>query len=250
MRNYIKAELYRNFNRVYFWGMTLGVAAFALFGVIMIKIGFTNGVSYNMLFEFGVQNLILPVFLVSMIIEMVTSEEIKNKTLKNVVSFGFSRNKLVLSKLMVSVILSIISAIIILAVYFGSGAILFGSGPDFSLSIVKDFGLRLLAAVPLWIGAISVGNFLSFVIKNNTAFAFTYAGIFVAFRTFIRIVSKMVDKFSFIYERLITVQLIEKLGNTATITNNDLLFAVRVGVMYIIVFTVLSLIYFKKAEIK
>lgn len=250
MRNYIKAELYRNFNRVYFWGMILGVAAFTLFGVIMIKIGFANSVSYKMLFEFGIQNFLLPVFIVSMIIEMVTSEELKNKTLKNVVSFGFSRNKLVLSKLIVSVILSIISAIIILVVYFGSGAILFEIGPDFSLSIVKDFILRLLAAVPLWIGAISVGNFLSFVIRNNTASAFTYTGIFVAFRTFVRIVSKMVDKFSFIYERLITVQLIEKLGNTAPIRTNELLFAVKVGVMYIIVFTVLSLIYFKKAEVK
>lgn len=245
MLNYIRAELYRNFNRVYFWCMTGSLAAFALLCVVISK----NALSLTDLFGIGIKCLILPVFLVSMIIEMVTAEEQKNQTLKNVVSFGISRNKLVLSKLIVTVILSVISAIIILAVYFGSGAIFLKAGKDFSLDVVKIFTFRLLSAVPLWIGAISIGNFLAFAFRNNTVFAFVYAGLFVILNQVIKLLSMLVsDKFNYVYNILITTQL-KNLGEEIA-TGHNLMAAVFVGIVYTIILTISNILYFRNMEVK
>lgn len=249
MLNYIRAELYRNFNRMYFWCMTGIVAAFALMMNIMLKTSSAFPMNFGMLFELGAKGFILPVFIVSMIIEMVTAEEQKNQTFKNVVSFGFSRNQLILSKLFVSVILSIISAIIILAVYFGSGAIMFEIGKDFSLSLVGNFMMRLLAAVPLWIGAISIGTLLAIVFKNNTTFAFVYAGLFLVSRKIIELLIILVSaKFEYVYKYLITIQLVN-LGKEI-VTGHDLLCAALLGIVYAIIFTILSMRCFKNTEVK
>ena len=58
--------------------------------------------------------LTLPVFLIPAIVEMVTAEENKNLTSKNILCFGLSRNKFVLSKIIVSIILSTIAAVVLL----------------------------------------------------------------------------------------------------------------------------------------
>lgn len=246
MRNYIKAELYRSFNRLYFWNFTFIISILALSYSVILKITsvFPN-MGLSELFITGTQLFNMPVFLVIMIIDMITSEELKNQTLKNVVSSGIPRNKLVLSKIIVTVILSFISATIILTAFFGTGAMLFGVGTAFASGIAKDFVFRLLAALPLWIGTISVGTLLSFIYINNTTFAFVYAGIFAIAANVVRLLSILVsDKFGYIYNNLITVNL----KNLATSTN--LLLPAAIGFMYTMVFTILSILYFEKMEVK
>lgn len=248
MLNYIKAELYRNFNRVYYWSFVIIISALALlFNTVMVATPSTMDV--NQLMFIGIQLINLPIFLVLMMVDIVTSEENKNSTLRNVVSFGMSRNKIILSKIITTIILSTIAAVIILTVFLGSGAILFGFGKDFSLYMVKDFSLRLLVALPLWIGAISVGTFLGILFKNNTLSSFIYFGMFSITGNIIRLLSLIVSqKLMYIHKFLITINL-SKI-KVDTVTSYDLSFAALVGVGFTIVFTILSMVYFNKKEVK
>ncbi len=245
MINYIRAELYRSFKRLYFWNLVGIISILALLVNTFVVVPNAN---FELLLIMGIQMLSVPVFLVFMIIDMVTGEEIKNLTLKNVVAFGISRNKLVLSKIIVTVILSFIAAIIILTVFLGSGAMLFGV-KDVPLDLFKDFLLRLLAAIPLWIGAISVGTMMSFIFTNYTLCGFVYAGAFVVIGPILKLLSTFVsDKFIYIYNILITTQL--KSLSAQTVTNNDLISAVITGIIYSVVFIILSMMCLSKKEVK
>ena len=249
MLNYIKAELYRNFNRTYFWAYTGGIAILTLIMNILMKIS-SVGQSMNLvvLIQASAQMLMVPVFLVVSIVEMVTAEEQKNLTFKNVLSFGLSRNKFVLSKIIAAVILSLISAIIILTVFFGSGTILLGVGEGFSASLVSDFMGRMLVSTILWIACISVGTFLALTIKNNTIFGLVYATVFLVGKKLIGLLSLLVsNKFEYVQKILITTQL-DKLK--MELTSSNMTFAALVGVAYIIVFTALTMMYIKNKEIK
>ncbi|BDR71062.1 hypothetical protein K144313037_24740 [Clostridium tetani] len=251
MLNYIKAELYRNFNRIYFWGYTFSIAAFAVLINILLKISNVSETAISLveLIKISTHMLILPIFLIAAIVEMVTAEENKNLTSKNIISFGLSRNKFVLSKIIVSIILSIIAAVIILTLFFGSGTLLFGIGKGFSTSIVINFIKRLLVSTLLWIGSITICTFLASIIKNNTTFAFAYAALLVIFSKVIKLLSVFVsNKFQYIYDILISTQ-INKL-TAPELTSSTLICAALIGIVYTIVFTVLTMICVKNKEIK
>lgn len=251
MHNYIKAELYRNFNRVYFWGYTGGIAAFTLLINILLKISSVSESVMNLtiLLETSTHMLIIPTFLILPIVEMVTAEEYKNLTFKNVLSFGISRNKLVLSKIIVSIILSLVASIIILAVFFGSGTILFGVGKAFSSTILINFIKRLLASSVLWIGSIGVCTFFAFTFKNSNIFSLTYAFTFILLSKFIKLLSVLIsEKLMYIHDILITTH-IDKISSSQ-ITNSTLYLGALTGIIYLIVFTILSIIYIKKKDIK
>ncbi|KAJ53030.1 ABC-2 type transport system permease protein [Clostridium tetanomorphum] len=250
MLNYIKAELYRNFNRLYFWGYTGGICIFILAINIIIKTtSIGNDVNLTVLFQAATFMLGIPVFLIVAMVDMCIAEEERNVTLKNVVSFGFERNKLVLSKIIATIILSIISAIIILTMFFGSAMILLPIGDKFSTDIIINFTKRLSGSMVLWIAAISVCSFLAFVIKSNTMFSLIYAMTFLFFKKIVLILSNLVsDKFKYIYDILITTQL-DVLAKEE-LTNSNLSYAILIGVIYIIVFTILTMVYVKNKEIK
>lgn len=248
MLNYMKAELYRHFNRSLFWIYTGVIAALALGLNILFKSTTTDGIGLTDSFVIITQMLILPVFLVATFIDMSTSEEQKNLTLKNAVSFGVPRSKIALSKVIITVILSFIAAAIILTVFWGSGLIFFGVGEG-SSQIIGDAAVRILTALPLWIGAISVGTFIAIVINNNTAAAFVYAGAFTVISSIFNLLTMIVsDKFSYISEFLITSQLSNlKVPNLPI---EALLKAAGIGIAYTILFTCLSMLYIKRKEIK
>ncbi|ABW17690.1 ABC transporter permease subunit [Alkaliphilus oremlandii] len=250
MLNYIKAELYRNFNRVYYWAFITITSAVALLCNILIKsTGNVTSMSLSEIMYIGIQAINLPIFLVLMMVEIVTSEENKNLTIRNAVSFGIPRNKMIASKVVTTTILSSIAALIILTVFLGSGAILLGFGADFSLEIVKDFSLRLLVAVPLWIGAISVGTFLGIVFKSSTVSSFIYFGVFTMARKIINVLEVIVsDKFKYLHKILITTNLFNLRNDV--LSNEIIISAILVGVGFTALFTILSMVYFNKIEVK
>lgn len=248
MRNYIGAELYRNFNRVYLWLYTGVFAVLALAAVIILRANNVPEINLTSLTEMSNSMLIMPVFLVVAMIDMVTAEEQKNQTMRNTVTFGISRNKIILSKLIVTVILSLISAFIILALFLGSTTVLFGLGAGFPGVFLTHF-LRIIVAVPLWIAAISVGNFLAIFISNSNIFAAVYGVVFLMSTRVLQVLGVVVsDKFEYARKYLITTQL-NKLRGT-NLTRDDMLFMVIIAIGYILIFTILSMCYFNKKEIK
>lgn len=248
MINYIKAELYRNFNRLYFWVFTGVLAALSLFINILTIATDSPGISLSMLLDSSLYVLVVPVFLVAGIVDMVIAEENKNQTMRNVITFGVSRYKLVLSKIIVSIILAFISAFIILAIFFGSAAVLFGIDEGV-ITVFPMVSIRLLTAVPLWIGAISIGTFLAIAISNNTLFGFAHAGIFFLTSKIIKLLSFAVSaKFMYINNYLITTRLNSL--RAADISTGELWSSAFIGLAYTIVFAILSIIYFNKKEVK
>lgn len=248
MFNYIRAELYRNFNRMYFWIFTGVMAALALAINILSKSNNIPGVSLSMLLDSILYVLVMPVFIVAGFVDMVTAEENKNQTLRNAITFGISRQKLVLSKLIVSVILSIISAIIILGLFYGSAAALFGIDQG-TAEVLSKVLPRLLTALPLWIGAVSIGTFLAIAIKNNTLFGFAHAGIFFLTSKIILVLSYTVsDKIMRLNNYLITKRLTALSAQSLTV--KDLWTSALIGLCYSVVFTTISMLYFNKKEVK
>ena len=249
MLNYIEAELYRNLNRTYLWGYIALISVFALAMNVLIKIFSIANSGYGLytMFSLTTNVLLVPIFLILPILDMSLAEEQKNQTMKNTVAFGLSRNKFVLSKYIVSIILSFIFGVIMLGVFYGSGAILFGLGAG-SSAMISDALLKLLISLPLWIGAISIGIFLSLAISNNTVFSFVYTGIFLVVSLIIKILYKFVSNDLInVYNILISTQLKSFAGK---LTSHSITLAVVSGIIYTLVFMMLSLIYFNRKEIK
>lgn len=248
MLNYIRAELYRNFNRMYFWVFTGLVAALALTVTIIGRANNVPQINFSVLLGSSLYVLTAAVFIVVPYIDMVTAEENKHQTMRNVITFGVPRYKLILSKLIVSVILSFIAAFIIFGVFYGSAAALFGI--DQGVKEVFPMVLkRILTAIPLWIGAVSIGTFLGMAINSNTIFSFVYGGLFLLTSKIFQLLSYIVsDKFEYLRRYLIT----NRLGalSDPKITANELYIAAFIGFAYTVVFAVLSVLYFNKKEIK
>lgn len=249
MLNYIKAEVYRNFNRMYFWMFTIILSGFPLVLNIVGKVkGGLRGLGLTEYMDGIVIMLSVPVFIAIVFIDMTTAEEHKNLTLRNVVTFGLNRTKIVLSKFIVSTILAVSSGAIILTITLGSGTILFGLGSNFPGDIKMNI-IKVLVASVLWGGAISVGIFLALVVKNNNAFSFIYIMIFMFFNLILKmLIFFKFTAFKYLYDVLITTQLsVIKQQNA---TNHDLGTAALIGVIYILVFLALSAVYFNKQEVK
>ena len=244
MLNYIKAELYRNFNRKYFWGYTGAFAVFAVLINILLKISNSNNQIDTL--EMTAYMLSAIVFLLLPIVDMVTAEEHKNGTIKNIVSSDASRNTIILSKFIVSIILGFLYAAIVFCAYYASGTLLFGIGK----SNVKLGFLRILTSVPLYIGALAIGTFMATVIKNNTIFAFVYAGVFSIIPQIIKLFAvifpQLIHFFQKVYNVLITVQLDSfRLSFTPAVVSKTVIS----GIIYTLVFMSLSLVCFKNEEI-
>ncbi|MBS4538751.1 ABC transporter permease [Clostridium sp. D2Q-11] len=250
MLNYMRAEAYRNFNRMAFWNFVVITSVLTI--VLNIALKVTPGmeiIGVSTLFEIGIGMLTMPLFLVLIFIDLVTAEEQKNLTLKNAMSFGISRNKIVISKLIVTAVLAILSAIIILTVFFGSGSIIFGIDENVNIDLFQDFSIRLLAASTLWMGAITLGTFLALVMNKNTIFGFLYAGLFLFLGQVLNLLTHFVwDKFQYAFDILLTSQLTVLVSKT--LTNSEIRFAVLVGLSYVVVFSISSMIYFSKKEVK
>lgn len=247
MLNYMRGELYRSFNRKYFWVFTAIVAGLGLAMNIILKVNHVN-TGLTDIFDSSVQMLGVPVFLVVVFIDMVTAEEQKNLTMRNVITFGIPRSKFVLAKVLVTTIIAFVSACIIIFVTYGSGALLFGLGKNFPGTISSDL-FRIVAALPLWTGAIAIGTFLALLLSNTTAFAFAYAGTFVVISNIIKVLRIFVSaNFSHLNDLLITTQ-IGRLGNLGT-SEQEIICAALLGICYTIVFTLISIVYFNRKEIK
>lgn len=248
MINYIRAELYRNFNRLYFWVFTGVLSSLALFINILSASNNAPGINLSMLLDSTLYVLVVPVFLVAMIVDMVTSEENKNQTLRNVITFGVPRYKIILSKVIVSVILAFISAFIILGLLYGSAAVLFGIDEGVK-TVLPAVTVRLLTAVPLWIGSISIGTFLAVTINNSNLFGFAHAGIFFLTSKIILMLSYAVsDKFMYFNNYLITTRLNGL--RAPEMTSGELWSSAAIGLAYTLVFTMLSIVYFNRKEVK
>lgn len=248
MLKLIKAELYKSFNRAYLY-ILMGCAVLFLFGIIF-SIRMTNSpVTIYYIMTILESMFILPVFLVLAPTSTATNEEIKEKTLRNTLSFGIPRNRLYIAKFIVSVILSAILGIVMLGAFFGFSFLMLSPGEQFTAYFINDFFKRLLSAVPLYTASIAICSFLGFVIKNEIVYSFTYAGLFIIVKPIIALLSSVLsEKLSFLDGFLIS-SMLSDLGANMVSDMQLLTIALR-GALYTVIFVIIGMIVFKRQEIK
>lgn len=257
MLNYIKAELYRTFNRKYFYFFTGILAALALSLNILLKlIGTKDSMTFINALGLPVMDymLLLPVGLLVIIIDMIYAEEYKNGTLKNVVSFGMSRNKFIFGKFITIIILAFISDFCVLLVFWGSSAAIFGVGKLQNFhghsTYLNIIATRYCTAVILWIAVIAVGLLLSTFVNNYNAFIYSYIGIFVVLPMTINILSRMISKDIAKINYFLITAYISSVGTYNGTNQEDIFRAVAVGLIYIVVCLSLSAVCFSKKDVK
>ena len=122
MRNYLAAECYKTFRRKYFYiilAVCLGLEAVLLWGYWTTwKWGNSNVDFYSTAIMVP---FMLSIGLYATIVtgDIVFSEQYKNNTLKNEVSYGLSRGRIYLGKLLVSTGIAVLAAVVMMGFYLG-----------------------------------------------------------------------------------------------------------------------------------
>ena len=177
MLNYIKAECFKTFKRIYMRNTLLIFVLLAIAVNVLFFVAFRSSSADSQELIRTSLSVIVPMLLIMVytaliMVDIVFSDEYKYKTFKNTLSFGFTRTQVYFGKLAVSMIVTAVIFSITLAAYLVSLFLLLGFPEDMGLiGVVFN---RVAAAIPLYIGALCLCNACAFIIPNNTAFSFVY----------------------------------------------------------------------------
>ena len=180
MLNYIRAEFYKVFRRKYTW-ITL-VIVLALEALLVSGWVFTNVHGNHVDVYTGVTMLAVLLsmgFYATLITgDMVFAGQYKNSTLKNEVSFGLSRSRIYLGKLIVQTILSVLYCVVMVAFYIGLCWLTLYHDPAQDALAMQIVGYCLVVVLPLWIGAQALTCACMFLVKSELGGALLSVGIF------------------------------------------------------------------------
>lgn len=199
MLNYIRAEAYKLLHRPYTY-IALGVLL-ALEALYASMFAFHN--SHSLVTPFGAAVVTLVEmgtigFCICLLTgDIVFAGQYKNSTLKNEVSFGLSRTRIYLGKLIVQTLLSLVYLAVMMAFFIGLCAVClpmegpagFYSSGD-ALIIVGYF---LAAGIPLWIGGQAAMCMCLFLVNGEMTSSFLYVGIVFVLDTFLSVTGLLVQ---------------------------------------------------------
>ena len=189
MLNYIRAEFYKLLHRKYTY-IALGFFL-VLEGLLVAGYTFHNAHSLPTPFG-GAVVIVVEMGSIGFCVSLLTADivfagQYKNSTLKNEVSFGLSRTRIYLGKLITQTILSIAYLVVMMGFFLGACAILLPIDPVLesgeplyytpaadALAIVGWF---LAAGLPLWIAGQAAACMCLFLIHGDMAASIVYMGI-------------------------------------------------------------------------
>ena len=263
----IQAECFKVVHRPYFWITTILCALFSvgvIFCLYLIKTEASGVNPVNM--PFAVASLLfgLPagIYLVVLGVDMVFSEQYKYNTLKNEVSFGVGRFRIYASRWVVSLLVLAALYLVLVLMYALASLILLGLptpeeaqamyGVGVGRCVLNSFrtlGLYTLAALPLWLGGMSLALACYFLISNSTMAAFGYMGALVALPAILDKLGTYVNPF---FTQLYHLTLIYHMNELALgdldWTKTGVCWLVGLG--WTVLSTALGLILFGRKEIK
>lgn len=183
MLNYIRAEFYKLIRRKYTY-IALGVFLL-LEGLLVAGFAFHNAHSFATPFG-GAVTLIVDMGAIGFCVCLLTADivfagQYKNSTLKNEVSFGLSRARIYLGKLIAQTLLSIAYLLVMMAFFLGLCAVCLplesGAGFYSASEALTIVGYFLAVGFPLWVGGQAVACMCQFLINGDMASSFVYVGI-------------------------------------------------------------------------
>lgn len=249
MLNYLNGEFYKVFRRKYFFitlAILLAGIAFLVWGWTLIN---RNGSSVN--FYFGSSMLVLMfsagLYCTLITSDMVFSDQYKSNTLKNEVSFGLSRTRIYVGKLLVQTIIAVLLCAVAVLAYMGLCWLgLYHDGMD--AAGFQLVGYCLLGVFPLWLGAQAFSNAILFNVKNEIMGAGIVVAAFMLLHNVIRLLAMFfTDKLMVLYSLMPTV-MVETLPNMV----GDWSYIAQcwaVGLVWVALSSVLGLQAFRRKEI-
>ena len=185
MLNYVKSELYKTVRRKYFWWLllicsALGVGVNVLLFFMAHSTDMINGTldATFSLAMVGAMAMSVSYVCPLMMTDIVFSEEYKHQTMKNSVSYGFSRSEIFFGKFIAEFIVSIVALVVIFGAFTASAFLLLGStDAAVTAEITHVYFVRLFLMLPLWIWSLALSHTIVFFVRNNTFFALASVGV-------------------------------------------------------------------------
>jgi len=253
MRNYLKAELFRNFKRLFFWMITICLVTCGLLGswtLNYMNVHYDKNLTLEVLILIGINMIPVFTYLMGLFADISIGEELKNGTIKNIFSSGFSRGKIYICKVIEAIILVIICTIILLIVTSIGGYFVLGINTNESIrSTFQECLKRGSAAVFLWSGAIALSTLFYAVLRSGTiaSLAYIFALTFVG-----EVVSALGQYINPIFTKMHKYLISTQLNNIAMadkVTNEMLITSGAIGLIYTIVLTVIGIMIINKRDI-
>ncbi|NME64858.1 ABC transporter permease subunit [Clostridium cadaveris] len=247
MLNLVKADLYRFIHRPF------GYLAAGIIGFLTILVQFFLSIGNDPaskeyvlinVIPKGIEIILILIFIFSVFIE----DEYKEGTLKNVICSNISRGKIYLSKCISEIILAlIVCAVVFISFLIGFSLLKWENGYDNTL--FYEFLKRLIAIIPVFLGALAMSNALRVIIKNNTSAIFAYT-IFIlsSKKVIIFLASTIWSKFSKLNDYLLYTQI--EIFNDYTLGNKALINVAIVGIATAIIFNFIGYLVFRNSEVK
>lgn len=242
MFNLIKADLYKSFHRIYLYIFMAVLAAFAIF---INSIAAANHALRESVFQDTLSLLIYPVFFVVMFVDIMFGEENKEHTMKNTISFGISRVKIFITKIISAILAATAVAAVTLGVFYVCSLVLLKPGKGYTVALLSSLGLKIAIAILIYIAAIVVASFFSAFIKRNGLFIFSYYGFLIIPVLLFQLLSLVNPVFMDLKNSMLMM-----LPDTlAQATSAQMLNVVWISLAHIAVFGVLGTVLFKRQEI-
>lgn len=259
MLNYIKSEFYRNFNTKGNYIFLFGSIGFVIF--INVALGIFAGSQGD--FPYGNTKFSLSSFYTYMgllmlisvyLVSLTFGQEFKNSTLKNSISFGISRSKIYLGKLLVEVVICTINFVLISSVYAIAAYVML---EDSGIIYLQDFITALVAGFPLLLVCVTAANCFFFMFDNEATAVAVWSIIIVFIPSLILLTGRKIiilEKISkWIPWNIAGVATYDPILGRIIMPWNSSDGFIRcfiVGVIGVAFFYTLGLIMFKKKEIK
>lgn len=241
MLNMIKADLYRSFHRPYLYCFAVVMTALVLF----VNLSFVGSSRENLL-NMTLSLLIFPLMMVITFPDIVTAEESRHSTLKNTITYGTSRGRIYLSKLITSVILALVIAGVTFGIFFGSACLLMHPGKMYTQSFLLDYFYRLAIAAILYIAAIVIATVMAVLFRKSTTFVVAYAGLLIVPYLLFRLLDW---RGIHIFGKFMMWTLFGQCNYLHVLPYSILYKSIIVGVIHIVIAGIVGYIIFKRQEV-
>jgi len=256
MKNLLKSDFYRLFKSKSYYICMLVAAALIIVGLVISNALSKQDVAYATLLNkdgmsyglktFGDGNVIM---IMSIFISIFVTAEFSQGTMKNVVSKGFSKVQVYLSKLVTMTVATYIAFLVAFIVSVVGGSIITGKFGDFTGAFVgiamKTIGIELL----LTLAMTAVFVMIAMVFKNlGGVIAINIIGVFTFLNLIFSALQYLVDNKIKFTEFSLSYNM--SLYGVDQVAGSIFLRSTIVGLVFLAVFTALGLWLFKKADVK
>lgn len=262
MAKYLNAECYKAFRRKYFYIFLAVILALAAAFMVLLRVEglhetqtaegmiVVQKVSVSELLGILSMALSTGLYFCLIAVDMVFSEQYKYNTLKNEVSYGLSRVRIYLGKLLSSILVAVVLCAALVGGYLLLSFALFPAGEGLEASL-RTFGLCLAVAFPLWLGGLGFFTMLQFLLRGSTGSTVVYVMVIGLLGSgFLTLMSVFIPALEALNDLVVTISLSTPFNLMRRQAPESLMgYAWLLGAGWLAASTLVGLVGFSKKEI-